>query len=34
MRTFHIGGVVKRELGESEMKTKKSGRSASRDQPG
>jgi len=26
MRTFHIGGVVKRELGESEMKTKKSGK--------
>ena len=26
MRTFHIGGVVKRELGESEMKNKKVGR--------
>ncbi len=26
MRTFHIGGVVKRELGESEMKNKKVGK--------
>jgi DNA-directed RNA polymerase subunit beta' len=25
MRTFHIGGVVKREMGESEVKAKKSG---------
>src|SRR5262249_61112376 len=25
MRTFHIGGVVKRELGESEAKSKKAG---------
>src|SRR5437868_4865429 len=25
MRTFHIGGVVKREVGESEIKCKKAG---------
>ncbi len=25
MRTFHIGGVVKREIGESEVKAKQAG---------